>query len=130
MGTGTDVGKTYVTCQLAKMLVGLPASLRVLAVKPIETGVRNLADTDAAKLGEVSLPRLPPDHAYKFESPISPHRAARLGGTRIDIEYLVQWISEREASDTHNRTIAGTQAVERCSDYILIETAGGVFSPV
>lgn len=130
LGTGTDVGKTYVTCQLASILAGHWANSRVLALKPIETGVRRLEDTDAAKLGEASVPRLPPQHAYAFESPISPHRAARVGGTRIDMHYLVQWISDRVKSEVRYRRSAETHNIDDVSDRILIETAGGVFSPI
>jgi dethiobiotin synthetase len=127
LGTGTDVGKTYVTCHLAELIAGQAAKLRVLALKPIETGVLDLSGTDAAKLGAASSPRLPAEHAYVFEPPISPHRAARISGTRIDVQHLVRWISER-AERVHN--IAGIRAIDDASDRILIETAGGVFSPI
>jgi dethiobiotin synthetase len=111
------------------MLVGRAADNAVLAIKPIETGVQVLENTDAAKLGAASLPRLAPDHAYAFESPISPHRAARLSGTRIDINYVIRWISDFAESIAHARA-PGIYCLDGSADSVLIETAGGVLSPI
>jgi dethiobiotin synthetase len=49
---------------------------------------------------------------YAFESPISPHLAAREKGTRIDVGEIERWVAGHEASIT------------------LIETAGALFSPL
>lgn len=45
-GTDTDVGKTYITAQLAKAALTLGKDPYVL--KPIQTGVKTLEETDAA----------------------------------------------------------------------------------
>jgi dethiobiotin synthetase len=49
---------------------------------------------------------------YAFPDPISPHLAARLAGTRIDLGVVERWVSRHAAATT------------------LIETAGGLFSPL
>ncbi len=130
LGTGTEVGKTYTTCQMAELLTSQPACCVVLALKPIETGVQRVENTDAAKLGQASLPRLPPYHAYSFASPVSPHRAARLSGTRIDVDRTVEWISERLERVVNARSAPISCANQSTSEFALIETAGGVFSPI
>src|ERR1700690_2369071 len=130
LGTGTEVGKTYATCQMATLLAGQPACNGVLAMKPIETGVQILTNTDAAKLGQASLPRLPPAHAYSFEAPISPHRAARLNGTRIEVNHIVSWISDYAKRIGNARSVPDGHAIGGISEFVLIETAGGVFSPI
>lgn len=125
MGTGTDVGKTYATCQLAATLTGQLANSHVLALKPIETGVTSLEATDAARLGTVSVPTIRPEHAYAFEPAVSPHLASRMSGVGIDPKEIVRWIEQRCRTLDLDDSLS---ARER--GWVLIETAGGVFSPI
>ena len=126
LGTGTDVGKTYSTCRLASIIGQLTDTHSVLALKPIETGVSRLVDTDAARLGKCSRPRLSPTHAYAFEPGVSPHLAARMSGVAIDLGNIVSWIDEycRRIGSTCEPSDSGRRR------WVLIETAGGVFSPI
>lgn len=112
LGTGTDVGKTYVTSQLAR---GLAARTRVLALKPIESGVEAGGLGDAGKIAEAAghAPALSP---WRLKRPVSPHLAAREEGVRLELPEVVQWVEseERRAGAAIN----------------LVETAGGAFSPL
>lgn len=112
LGTGTDVGKTYVTACIAR---GLSESVSVLALKPIESGapagIAGDAGTIAAAAGHA--PRLSP---WRFPSPVSPHLAAREHGATLETASVAAWVAEQEA--VAQPTIS------------LVELAGGVFSPL
>ena len=125
LGTGTEVGKTYATCQLAAIVAGRRADSRVLAVKPIETGVTCLEVTDAARLGNISVPTSRPAHAYAFEPAVSPHLASRMSSARIDLRKILRWIDERRRSIDSGDAFNAYEP-----SWVLIETAGGVFSPI
>lgn len=112
LGTGTEVGKTFTTTLFAR---GLRSHGRVLALKPIETGVVAGQDGDAGAIAAAAghPPHLSP---WRFARPVSPHLAARLQGSAIDPLGVASWVEEREA-----------QAEPR---FTLIESAGGAFSPL
>lgn len=112
LGTGTDVGKTYVTALLAR---GLAQRHSVLALKPIESGVLEGAEGDAGSIAQAA------GHAavlspWRFRQPVSPHLAARLAGVTIHAADVSTWVEQQERS--------------RPSELTLIELAGGVFSPI
>jgi dethiobiotin synthetase len=112
LGTGTNVGKTYVTARLA---AALARTHRVLALKPVESGVVNGEAIDALAIangaGHVAVAS-----PWRFEPPVSPHLAARSAGVSIDLGSIAAWVAaeERRASPA----------------FTLIETAGGTFSPL
>jgi dethiobiotin synthetase len=85
-------------------------------LKPIETGV--LPDTegaDALALRRVSTFHVKPNRTpYTFREPVSPHLAARLEGTTIDLDRCVDWV----------RTSALGAGIA------LVELPGGLFSPL
>lgn len=112
LGTGTDVGKTYVTACLAR---GLAQRCSVLALKPIESGVDGSGYGDAGAIAEGAghAPVLSP---WRFRPPVSPHLAARATGSAIDVARVVEWVREQE------RKAPG--------DVTLLELAGGAFSPL
>jgi len=113
LGTGTDVGKTYVTACLARGLrdSGCP----VLALKPIESGVETGIAGDAGVIataaGHDAL--LSP---WRFRAAVSPHLAARKEQVRLDLAEIVRWVHSEE-----DRT---------CSEISLVELAGGAYSPL
>lgn len=109
LGTGTGVGKSYVAVAVARALHG---SGTVRGLKPVESGCDPLA-ADAAALAEASNVRTPPKPALALRAPVSPHLAARMEGQRIELATLVAWV------DAFERT-----------DFIVIESAGGAFSPL
>lgn len=109
-GTGTGVGKTYVTRALRRTL---EANRRVLALKPIETGY-DPTTCDARVIGGESW--LAP--LYAFAEPVSPHLAARRAGAHVELDRVVEWVRRawQEAGDD--------DAV------VLVEGAGGLLTPL
>jgi dethiobiotin synthetase len=128
LGTGTSVGKTYVTAALARALAASDPAAVVCAVKPLETGVPRVsrdgaphAGTDAALLEAASRGKPPRPHPlYAFREPLSVHVAARHQRARISLPAVSRWLSAIALPDT----------ALRVTQWILIETAGGALSPV
>jgi dethiobiotin synthetase len=121
LGTGTDVGKTYVGCEIARVWrerVG-----PVLGLKPIESGFAEPSEGDAAALRQAaSFSPLP---LYRFAPPVSPHLAARRADVVIDPKSVVDWIAREEEA------FLGVDLQGAPSPTLtIIETAGGVFSPI
>jgi dethiobiotin synthetase len=112
LGTGTDVGKTFVTARLA---AALASSRRVLALKPIESGVAPGESGDAGRIAAAAghAPALSP---WRFGRPVSPHLAARDRAQAIQLAEVAGWVCEQEQAQR--------------PDITLIETAGGVLSPL
>jgi len=118
LGTGTGVGKTYVTALLTRALSKRSAAL---ALKPVETGVQRMRTTDAATLAAESNAGCPTRHAlYEFPAPVSPHLAARFEGMRISIARIANWVVAR----AHDMTLHDVAL------WTLVETAGGALSPL
>ncbi len=122
VGTGTGVGKTWLSCALLRRLQTLGHT--ALGLKPIESGVTPGADTDAAALaaagfgtghGASPVGTLP----YRLPDPISPHLAALRAGVTIELPVALRYVQEQES------VIAG-----HASPVTLIESAGGLFSPL
>ncbi|MDB5437652.1 MAG: bioD [Caulobacteraceae bacterium] len=118
-GSGTDVGKTHV-------LVALIAALRaagatVDALKPAVSGLdpADWALSDSGRLlGALGQPltaenlaRLSP---YRFAAPLSADAAARAQGQRLELSDLA----------------AVCRQARSAADWLLIEGAGGVMSPI
>ncbi len=120
-GAGTDIGKTYIA--VALLHEWRRRGLAVDAFKPVASGYTDeaAADSDPGRL--LSAMGLPADRAQldricplRFKAPLSPPLAARLEGRSIDYDAVVA------ACRQHLVT-----AEQR---HILIETAGGVMSPL
>jgi dethiobiotin synthetase len=113
VGTGTGVGKTWVAEAIVR---GLAArGLGVGALKPVETGVAQPeSNTDFQRLAAVSTFPVKPQ-PYRFVPPISPHLAARQAARSIELEQILTYVQSHESSS---------------ADWLLIETAGGLFSPL
>jgi dethiobiotin synthetase len=102
--TGTGVGKT--TTALALLRAARALGLKVAAWKPLETGGTEDGDALQAASDE------PYPSAVLLADPVSPHLAARRAGVRIDVEAIA------------------ANAPSPAVDLFLIETAGGLFSPL
>ncbi len=117
-GSDTDVGKTYIACQLVTQLRAL--GLEVETRKPAESGCEltasgELSTHDAAALrrangGRESIGRIAP---FRLRAALAPHRAARLEGRQLRIEDLL---------DACDRDDPGASLV--------VEGAGGFYSPL
>ena len=130
IGTGTNVGKTFITAALTRELA---LTGTALALKPIETGTQaswpghphcaqSRRTGDARALEDASSLTTDEQHPlYGFPEPISPHLAARHHGVVISIEQISNWLERIEAP------LLASSAQSPC---LLIETAGGAFSPL
>ena len=89
-GTGTDVGKTWVTIELARGLGDRGATVAVR--KPAQSFARDDVSTDASLLGEatgVSAETICPPHRW-YPIPLAPPMAAdSLGGAPIAVDDLI-----------------------------------------
>jgi dethiobiotin synthetase len=100
-GTGTDVGKTFVS---AMLLCGLDASYW----KPVQSG----RPTDSDFLKSVTHQPLSKfkTETYTFEDPVSPHLAAEIANVQIDLEQF---------------------QIPDCADkHLIVEGAGGLLVPL
>ncbi len=80
-GTNTGVGKTAVSALLC-------AALDAIYWKPIQTGSREGTDRNTVmRLAALGRSRTRPEN-YIFAPPVSPHLAARLAGTRIELRKI------------------------------------------
>jgi len=115
-GSGTEVGKTFVTCALIKQLE--TTGHRVNALKPVVTGFDAGEQSDTGRLlgalgldpNEEAVARISP---WRFKEPLSPDMAADREGRSIPFDELVAFCT-----------------ADRGSDITLIEGIGGVMVPL
>ncbi len=116
-GTSTGVGKTHVGVLLARALVD--RGITVIPRKPVESGCARsgeaLVPADAQALMQAARYQgdLVDVCPYRFQPPISPARAARIA---------------RQAVTTAQ--LAAACAHDRSDEFMLVEGAGGFYSPV
>lgn len=116
-GTGTDVGKTFITENLIYLLKA--KGFTVSPYKPIETGCKKnkskLIPSDASKFHKLIDKEIDIDliNPYRFQQPISPNRAIRLANKKIFI----------------NDYISRSKLLPK-NDYLIVEGAGGLYSPI
>ncbi|MDH4945152.1 dethiobiotin synthase [Sulfurimonas sp. C5] len=116
--TNTDIGKTYTTKKLMRILA--EKGLKVGVVKPIETGVEDGIYPDGDALLELLKQVNPSAWSYEvtnivpisFELPAAPYIASNFGV--IDYQKIADAINEQDA----------------LCDVLLIEGAGGLFVPI
>lgn len=117
-GSDTDVGKTYVSSQLIRLLI--EKGLNVVPRKPVESGCKRVDDqlfpADAALLQQASrtsqtLEQICP---CRFEPAISPQLAARQAGQPLSLSQLTSACLDHFCED----------------DFLLVEGAGGLLSPI
>lgn len=117
-GTGTDVGKTYVSCALIRALKARGAT--VDAFKPVVSGFdpRDAAGSDPARLAAAlgdpgGALRIAP---RRYRAPLAPNIAARLEGQTLVLDDMV--------------IDAVARAAELRDGVLVVEGAGGVMSPL
>jgi dethiobiotin synthetase len=117
--TGTNIGKTYVTCGLLRHM--RREAQATLALKPVASGFdpASAADSDSARLLEaqncpVTLPAIAAISPWRFAAPLSPDWAAALEQRSIDYAALLAFC----------RHTLQTPAS------VLIEGIGGVMVPL
>jgi dethiobiotin synthetase len=112
-GTGTGIGKTWLTRGLARLAA--QAGIKVAALKPIETGVVGHPE-DALRIARAAMR---PELAFapglaRRRAPVSPYAAQLAGEPPVDVELVVR----------------ATEAAAAHSDLLLVEGAGGLFVPI
>lgn len=119
VGTGTDVGKTYVSGLLVKGLreAGEKAAYYKAAMSGNQRGPDGrLIPGDGVQvktMGGISQP-VGTMCPYVYEPPLSPHLAARLAEEQVDLA----------------RVRAGFQALAAEYDYLTMEGSGGILCPL
>src|ERR1700730_5142690 len=98
-GSGTDIGKTYVTVLLMRQVRASGRPVR--ALKPVATGMVPSSDPAFAKSDTARLLRaqaLSIDEAavaactpWRFAAPLSPDMAAAAEGKTLDLGAVVGW---------------------------------------
>jgi dethiobiotin synthetase len=113
-GTGIGVGKTWVTCALARALRN--AGKHVVAIKPVETGCSGQPSKgeDGVRLARATGQSQPSHAILRLPDSVAPVLAAERAGSEIDFDALVLKI-ERFAEPV---------------EFALIEGAGGLLTPV
>ena len=117
-GSDTDVGKTYIGCELIRQLRALQQNIEVR--KPAESGCvvdesGQLVPADANKLWVANnhhqnIERIAP---YRFEAALAPHRAAKLAGQKLELNDLIEACS-----------------IDDINNLLFVEGAGGFYSPL
>jgi dethiobiotin synthetase len=117
-GSDTDVGKTYIACELIRQLRNLDTKLETR--KPVESGCSidksgELIPADALKLQAANnnletIERIAP---YRFKAALAPPRAAALEGCHLQIADLLNACSLDDSNNT-----------------LIVEGAGGFYSPL
>lgn len=110
--TGTDCGKTWLARGLARALAS--RGLRVAALKPVETGVEELARDATALAHAAGHPSLA-GHGVRLRAPLSPQAAA---------------LAERRALPSAAQLAADVHHHARGHDIALVEGAGGLLVPL
>lgn len=118
-GTGTDVGKTYVTALIVKKLY--ERNKQVAYYKAAMSGNERLSDGslipgDALYVKNISKIEQPLDEMcpYVYETAVSPHLASKIEGNSVDIEKVIKDFDKV------------------CSkyEYITAEGSGGIVCPL
>lgn len=117
-GSDTDVGKTYVTCQIIRQLHQF--NLKLETRKPAESGCElgesgEMVPADGLKLQAANqhlegIDRITP---LKFKAALAPHRAARLEDRQLLVKHLLNACSRDD-----------------CRSTLIVEGAGGFLSPI
>jgi dethiobiotin synthetase len=113
-GTDTGVGKTWVACAIARAL--LAAGVRVVAIKPVETGCGTTAraEEDGVRLAEATGQAEPREALIRLAAPLAPVLAAEREGRTIDFDDLLIRIEGYAAG----------------ADLVLLEGVGGLLAPI
>lgn len=119
-GTGTDIGKTYVTCMLLRQLQ--EQGFKTRAIKPVISGFdENVAEqTDSGlllrQMGiEATLKNIEKISPWRFEAPLPPHLVAENEGRPLNFDHIARFCQKQ---------------AEENLDFLLIEGAGGIMTPL
>lgn len=113
-GTGTDIGKTYVTALLAKSLVqkGINAGYYKAAI----SGADSIDESDAGYVKRISGINQETETllSYLYKNPLSPHLSARIEGNPVEMDKVKK----------------DFEAVLNSHEYVFVEGSGGIVCPI
>lgn len=114
-GTGTGIGKTHVAAALLLAWREARPTARVVGLKPVESGVTGDRGDDGRTLEQASTFHVKRFHPpYLLTRAVSPHLAAREEGVTVELGPIVAYVNAARAE----------------ADHVLVELAGGLFSPL
>jgi dethiobiotin synthetase len=120
IGTDTDCGKTYITCELLKYFKQQNSS--AIGLKPVASGCEVLEDgtlsnSDVRKINQINNIGLSEQDIspWNFEPAIAPHLAAQKVGVNINTDEIANFCLNPRWQEY---------------DYTLIEGAGGLLVPL
>ena len=111
-GVATEIGKTHLAVALVE--AARARGWSVAGYKPVESGLDGSTPGDASALLEASTFRVEPAPLYAFAPPVSPHLAAEWS------EHPIQ----------PKRIVAAVRAALPRVDLMVVELAGGLFTPL
>lgn len=113
-GTGTDVGKTYVTALLAKKMK--EAGYKLGYYKAALSGADTIEDSDAGFVNRIGKLEQEKETllSYLYEHAVSPHLASKLEGNPVEKEVVID----------------GFHKVASTHDYVVMEGSGGIVCPI
>ena len=109
-GTGTDVGKTYVTALIVKKLAD--AGIHAGYYKAALSGAESIEESDAGYVKKIAGITQEDSSllSYLYQNAVSPHLAARIEGNPVDTETVK----------------ADFDRVKKEFDYVTVEGSGGI----
>ena len=113
-GTGTDVGKTYVTALIVKKLAD--AGIHAGYYKAALSGADSIEESDACYVKKIAGITQEDSSllSYLYQNAVSPHLAARIEGNPVDTETVK----------------ADFDRVKKEFDYVTVEGSGGIVCPI
>lgn len=113
-GTGTDVGKTYVTALIVKKLAD--AGIHAGYYKAALSGAESIEESDAGYVKKIAGITQEDSSllSYLYQNAVSPHLAARIEGNPVDTETVK----------------ADFDRVKKEFDYVTVEGSGGIVCPI
>ena len=113
-GTGTDIGKTYVTALIVKKLAD--AGIRTGYYKAALSGAKSIGDSDAGYVKKIAGITQEDTSllSYLYQNAVSPHLAAQIEGNPVDPEKIKKDFDK----------------VKSKFDYVTVEGSGGIVCPI
>lgn len=113
-GTGTDVGKTYVTALIVKKLN--EEGIKTGYYKAAISGANSIENSDAGYVKKISKINQKEDTllSYIYITPVSPHLASKIEGKPVNMTKILK---------DFNR-------VKNKYDFIVVEGSGGIVCPI
>jgi dethiobiotin synthase len=113
-GTDTEIGKTTVAAGVIRALTRQGHEVR--AIKPVESGLDRLQphERDSTILADASGQSEPADAFVQLGPPLAPPEAADIEGVALDMDAWIERI----------------RAIAQQADWVIVEGAGGLLSPL